>query len=150
MQVNTLSLNYISNIYSNVLSGLSTPIQPPSDYQVWLSLRSELQSLFWFVSLELWENPTSGCWLARRSVSLMPKHVCVSERWQTWQAGKSEWRFLSRWHQRVVRGDFCTISQTKLPSGLPQHSLLLLAPLIEITAFIWWRISFDNCPYSQY
>lgn len=32
------------------------------------------------------------------------------------------------------------------PSDLPQHSLLLLAQFIEITAFLWYRITSDNCP----
>lgn len=125
-----------------------TRIQPLSGYHTRLLLRSELQSLFQFISLWLWANPASGYLPATGSVPFMPKHARVP--------GRRELSGIAR-RQGNLGGDFirtgsaggkelllrCCPYKT---SGLFQHSLPILAQLIQMTAFLWWRIGSDDYP----
>lgn len=126
----TITYLYLKYVLKCIKWVVITQIQPPSDYHTWLSLRSELQSLFRFVSLWQWANPASGCLPATGSASFMPKHVCVPGRRELSGFGIAR-------RQGNLGGDFITMGsaggerwclrcspyKSSMSSGLPQHWL---------------------------
>lgn len=136
MQVNSLSLTSISNIYSNVLS----------DYHAWLSLRSELQS-HW---CDLYHY---GCEQTLPLAVYLPQDlfpgcpnmfVCQEDaRCQTMALPgvRKVWAifFLAQLGQQVVRGDVCTVSHSKLQCALP--AIWFTSTLTAITC----RAFCDDC-----
>lgn len=149
----TITYLYLKYVLKCIKWVVITQILPPSDYHTWLSLRSELQSLFRFVSLWQWANPASGCLPATGSASFMPKHVCVPGRRELSGFGIAR-------RQGNLGGDFITMGsaggerwclccspyKSSMSSGLPQRWLPMLAQLIQIAAFLWCRIGSDNWP----